>query len=114
MTKTILVLAAIVLAAGAAQAQVGSLIWEEDFDDLDNWIKLTGNGSWGWGNGELEFYKEENVGRRADSRRAGQQRPAHHRQAGERSRHRRPVGQPAELHLGQGHEQVARCRSSTA
>jgi beta-glucanase (GH16 family) len=24
-------------------------------------MKITGNGSWGWGNGELEFYKEENV-----------------------------------------------------
>lgn len=61
MTKTILVLAAIVLAASTAQAQVGSLIWQEDFNDLDNWIKLTGNGSWGWGNGELEFYKAENA-----------------------------------------------------
>jgi len=35
---------------------------EENFNDLDNWIKITGNGSWGWGNGELEYYKEENVG----------------------------------------------------
>ena len=43
-------------------SQVGDLIWEENFNDLDNWIKITGNGSWGWGNGELEFYKEENVG----------------------------------------------------
>ena len=42
--------------------QIGDLIWEENFNDLDNWIKITGNGSWGWGNGELEFYKEENVG----------------------------------------------------
>ena len=42
-------------------AQIGELIWEENFNDLDNWIKITGNGSWGWGNGELEFYKEENV-----------------------------------------------------
>jgi hypothetical protein len=24
-------------------------------------LKVTGNGSWGWGNGELEFYKNENV-----------------------------------------------------
>ena len=42
-------------------AQIGDLIWEENFNDLDNWIKITGNGSWGWGNGELEYYKEENV-----------------------------------------------------
>ncbi|HER43574.1 MAG TPA: T9SS type A sorting domain-containing protein, partial [Candidatus Eisenbacteria bacterium] len=42
-------------------AQVGALIWEDDFSDLDNWIRITGNGSWGWGNGELEFYSENNV-----------------------------------------------------
>ena len=43
------------------QAQVGAVIWEDNFNNLDNWIKLTGNGSWGWGNGELEYYQEENV-----------------------------------------------------
>jgi beta-glucanase (GH16 family) len=42
-------------------SQIGSIIWEENFNNLDNWTKATGNGSWGWGNGELEFYKEENV-----------------------------------------------------
>ena len=42
-------------------AQVGGLIWEEEFENLDNWIMEYGNGSWGWGNGELEFYKPENV-----------------------------------------------------
>jgi len=40
--------------------QVGEVIWEENFNNLDNWIHETGNGSWGWGNGELEFYKTEN------------------------------------------------------
>jgi len=59
--KIILAILAVILFAVAAQAQVGSLIWEEEFNNLDNWIKITGNGSWGWGNGELEFYKEENV-----------------------------------------------------
>ncbi|MBT6712140.1 MAG: glycoside hydrolase family 16 protein, partial [Candidatus Marinimicrobia bacterium] len=44
-----------------SHAQIGDLIWEENFDNLDNWMKITGNGSWGWGNGELEFYQEENV-----------------------------------------------------
>ena len=43
------------------QAQIGDLIWEENFNNLDNWMYLTGNGSWGWGNGELEFYQEDNV-----------------------------------------------------
>ena len=36
-------------------AQDRDIIWEENFNNLDNWMKVTGNGSWGWGNGELEF-----------------------------------------------------------
>lgn len=52
----------ILLGTGAdCQAQIGELIWEDNFDNLDNWMYLTGNGSWGWGNGELEFYQEDNV-----------------------------------------------------
>ena len=43
------------------KAQIGDLIWEENFNNLDNWMKITGNGSWGWGNGELEYYLEDNV-----------------------------------------------------
>ena len=50
-----------ILLVSSIFAQIGDLIWEENFNDLDNWIKITGNGSWGWGNGELEYYKEENV-----------------------------------------------------
>jgi len=46
---------------GSLQAQIGDVIWEENFENLDNWLTVTGNGYWGWGNGELEFYKEENV-----------------------------------------------------
>ena len=56
-----LVILVTLLTVGAAQAQVGQMIWEDDFADLDNWIILTGNGSWGWGNGELEYYAEDNV-----------------------------------------------------
>jgi hypothetical protein len=59
--QIVLAVLAVLLATNVAQAQVGALVWEENFDDLDNWIKLTGNGSWGWGNGELQFYKGENV-----------------------------------------------------
>ena len=52
MTKTsLLVSAVLMLAAGSAHAQVGALLWEEEFSSLDNWIVLTGNGSWGWGSG---------------------------------------------------------------
>lgn len=61
MKTAMVIIAALMLAGGVARAQVGALIWEDDFDSLDNWIKLTGNGSWGWGNGELEYYKAENV-----------------------------------------------------
>ena len=59
MNKIILLF--IVLSVEFGYAQIGDIIWEENFNDLDNWMKITGNGSWGWGNGELEFYKEENV-----------------------------------------------------
>ena len=51
----------LILSVEFCYAQIGEVIWEENFNDLDNWMKITGNGSWGWGNGELEFYKEENV-----------------------------------------------------
>ena len=61
MRKIALVIALLITTCGAASAQVGNLIWSEDFSNLDNWIKITGNGSWGWGNGELEFYQENNV-----------------------------------------------------
>ena len=42
-------------------AQIGEVIWEENFDNLNNWLIETGNGSWGWGNGELQYYSEGNV-----------------------------------------------------
>ncbi len=61
MKKIILAVAASLIVGSIAHAQVGALIWEDDFADLDNWIILTGNGYWGWGNGELEFYSEDNV-----------------------------------------------------
>ena len=41
--------------------QIGEVIWEENFDNLNNWLIETGNGSWGWGNGELQYYSEGNV-----------------------------------------------------
>ncbi len=61
LRSLLLISAALMMLVGSASAQVGPLIWEEDFDTLDNWIILTGNGSWGWGNGELEYYHENNV-----------------------------------------------------
>ena len=61
MRKLIVIALLIVVVAAPAMAQVGPLIWEDNFDTLDNWLKVTGNGYWGWGNGELEYYKNENV-----------------------------------------------------
>ena len=61
MRIRILLILMMILIGTAAHAQVGALIWEDEFDDLDNWLTVTGNGYWGWGNGELEFYKAENV-----------------------------------------------------
>ncbi len=65
MRKTTFVLASLLsLAAGiapAARAQVGPLLWQDNFDSLANWLVVTGNGNWGWGNGELEYYSAANV-----------------------------------------------------
>ena len=44
-----------------SQPGIGDLIWEDNFDNLDHWIIASGNGSWGWGNGELQFYSENNI-----------------------------------------------------
>ena len=43
------------------QTNPGEVIWEESFDNLDNWIIKIGDGSWDWGNGELQEYKSENI-----------------------------------------------------
>jgi len=51
----------LILGFGYSYGQVGDVFWEENFNTLDNWMIVTGNGSWGWGNGELQFYKEDNV-----------------------------------------------------
>ncbi len=61
MRSVILFIVALLLIGNLAHAQIGNLMWEEDFNDLDNWIKETGNGNWGWGNGELQYYSENNV-----------------------------------------------------
>lgn len=61
MRRLLIALALVLAASGSAQAQVGSVLWQDDFDTLDSWLKVTGNGQWGWGNGELQFYRNENV-----------------------------------------------------
>jgi len=41
------------------------LIWQDEFSaaevDLNNWTFEIGNGDWGWGNNELEYYRKENT-----------------------------------------------------
>ena len=49
----------IILLMGFCHAQVGDVIWEESFNDLDNWMKITGNGSWGWGMVNLSFIRKK-------------------------------------------------------
>ena len=43
------------------KVQIGPTILQEDFNNLNNWIVEEGNGSWGWGNGELQYYYANNV-----------------------------------------------------
>ena len=41
-----------------------SLVWSDEFNGSalsSDWVHDIGNGSWGWGNNELQFYKEENT-----------------------------------------------------
>lgn len=50
-----------------SEAQVGQIIWEEDFNSFnsDVWNVTTGDGCpdlCGWGNAELEYYANDNVG----------------------------------------------------
>ncbi len=47
MKKNILLFT--ILSLQFSYAQIGDVIWEENFNDLDNWMKITGNGSWGLG-----------------------------------------------------------------
>ena len=61
MNKTIQIILFFISTILQAQPGIGELIWEENFDNLDNWMVEIGNGSWGWGNGELQFYSENNV-----------------------------------------------------
>ena len=51
----------LIILTHSVSAQIGPVIWEENFNDLNNWIIETGNGSFGWGNGELQYYSANNV-----------------------------------------------------
>lgn len=52
------------LFAGGAWAQNWQLVWSDEFNGSigPDWAYETGNGSGGWGNNELEYYRRENAG----------------------------------------------------
>lgn len=57
------------IGAASSQAQVGQLLWEDNFDTINtsHWNIVEGNGCQlganlcGWGNQELEYYQADNV-----------------------------------------------------
>ncbi len=61
--KKYVILTALSLCAGAAQAQSWQLAWSDEFDGSigPGWVFETGNGSGGWGNNELQYYRRENA-----------------------------------------------------
>lgn len=50
-------------AAGAAQAQNWQLVWQDEFTNgiSNSWRFETGNGTNGWGNNEMQYYRRENA-----------------------------------------------------
>ena len=41
-----------------------SLVWQDEFNGTSlssDWIHEIGNGSWGWGNNELQYYRQQNT-----------------------------------------------------
>jgi beta-glucanase (GH16 family) len=62
-TKFALILTALSLYAGGAQAQSWQLAWSDEFNGSvgPDWVFETGNGSGGWGNNELQYYRRENA-----------------------------------------------------
>lgn len=51
----------LIISCTHVRAQIGNVIWEDQFNNIENWNVSIGNGSWGWGNGELEYYKADNI-----------------------------------------------------
>ena len=39
------------------------LVWNDEFEgnSLSDWVHEIGNGTWGWGNNELEYYRSQNT-----------------------------------------------------
>jgi beta-glucanase (GH16 family) len=67
-THALVLAAAFLAAATSIQAQCYQLVWSDEFDgtelDLSNWSYEIGDGCpdlCGWGNNELQYYREENT-----------------------------------------------------
>ena len=50
---------------GGGDDQIYALVWSDEFDgdtiDESKWNFEVGNGNWGWGNGEHQYYRQENA-----------------------------------------------------
>ncbi|OQP61755.1 carbohydrate-binding protein [Niastella vici] len=60
---TCLLLGALTTLQKNAEAQNWQLVWQDEFTNgiSSDWVFETGNGSGGWGNNELEYYRAENA-----------------------------------------------------
>ncbi|MCK5066199.1 MAG: hypothetical protein KAR16_02110 [Bacteroidales bacterium] len=67
--KTLMLLGFLVLTVAIVDAQNWTLVWADEFEgdalDTERWSYMIGDGTEygipGWGNNELQYYREENV-----------------------------------------------------
>lgn len=62
-TRTIILLFTLFNAVNHATAQNWQLVWQDEFTNGigPDWVFETGNGSGGWGNNELQYYRSQNA-----------------------------------------------------
>jgi beta-glucanase (GH16 family) len=63
LLKSLLLLTALTAPAAEVLSQNWQLVWSDDFTTGigPDWVFETGNGSGGWGNNELQYYRRENA-----------------------------------------------------
>jgi len=63
LTKSLMLTAGMALAGSVASAQNWQLVWQDEFTNSigPDWVFETGTGSGGWGNNELQYYRQENA-----------------------------------------------------
>ncbi|MHA7060308.1 glycoside hydrolase family 16 protein, partial [Aquimarina sp. M1] len=61
--KIILFLTFFIIVNKVANSQSWDIVWQDEFDNgiSSDWVFETGNGSSGWGNNELQYYRRENA-----------------------------------------------------